>query len=649
MSYNGSGTFLLNVGGYPYVTGTIISSTNVNALLQDVANGLSLAVTRDGQMTMTGPLNMGSQSFTTTGGFSWKYGAGTIMSLSTAGSLSLSPASGTSAIALGTTANAWGTGYSSAVDMGNASVEGNALGGLFAFNAYYNGTNFIYKTTAAAAVINVLGTGMTFQTAASGTAGTAITWSTPLTISTAGNVTVNAPTSGYTLVLNGATNNTPLLTQSNIAGYLTAAYFANTNAAGSSYGIMSANNGGVQMVFAADTGGAVYSGSSTPSAYNLITNNTARGTITSAGNWTLNAPVSGALIYATGIALASTVNSQSVVANFNFLSGNNSQLQMVGYRRTAGTSWTGASYLFQMVVDSTQMGYIQFGDGTGATPAGTSGVTIGASGHDAVYVNNTGNVAVNAPTSGTAFTVNDNTGNIILGTGNQNANVFPTFTNANTGASAGTIFGISTSATGNAVTTQLAAASGNGYVGTANAFPFYIQTNAASRMSFTAAGNVTINAPSSGTTLTVAATATTPSTSFGDAAAWGYYGPPLTTTNGTVLNFASSAITAVGLTSYSSGTVTIKYPGTYFIFASVEVNNATNNTGTAGIAIYKNGAATNYSAQQITGSVFQNANVSCGGPVVCAASDTITVVTITANGGQTDAYGHFTGYRIPGL
>jgi hypothetical protein len=61
MSFNGSGTFVLNTGGYPYVTGTVISSTNVNALLQDIANGLSICTTRDGQMSATGPLHMGTQ------------------------------------------------------------------------------------------------------------------------------------------------------------------------------------------------------------------------------------------------------------------------------------------------------------------------------------------------------------------------------------------------------------------------------------------------------------------------------------------------------------------------------------------------------------------------------------------------------------
>jgi len=61
MSFNGSGTFVLNVGAYPYQPNTLIVSANVNALLNDIANGLSLTVTRDGQMSMTGPLHMANQ------------------------------------------------------------------------------------------------------------------------------------------------------------------------------------------------------------------------------------------------------------------------------------------------------------------------------------------------------------------------------------------------------------------------------------------------------------------------------------------------------------------------------------------------------------------------------------------------------------
>lgn len=53
MSFNGSGTFVINSTGNPVVTGTTISSTWANALTADLATGLSTCVTKDGQTTTT--------------------------------------------------------------------------------------------------------------------------------------------------------------------------------------------------------------------------------------------------------------------------------------------------------------------------------------------------------------------------------------------------------------------------------------------------------------------------------------------------------------------------------------------------------------------------------------------------------------------
>jgi hypothetical protein len=59
LSFNGSGTFLINSTGQPVVAGTVISSSVFNALTTDIANGLSTAITKDGQTTVTNniPLN----------------------------------------------------------------------------------------------------------------------------------------------------------------------------------------------------------------------------------------------------------------------------------------------------------------------------------------------------------------------------------------------------------------------------------------------------------------------------------------------------------------------------------------------------------------------------------------------------------------
>jgi hypothetical protein len=53
LSYNGSGTFQINTTGQPVVAGTVISSTAFNSLTSDLATGLSTAITKDGQTTVT--------------------------------------------------------------------------------------------------------------------------------------------------------------------------------------------------------------------------------------------------------------------------------------------------------------------------------------------------------------------------------------------------------------------------------------------------------------------------------------------------------------------------------------------------------------------------------------------------------------------
>lgn len=66
MAYNGSGTFVL-VSGNPVVTGTTISSTWANNTLNDIATGLSTAITKDGQTTPTANIPMGGYKVTGAG------------------------------------------------------------------------------------------------------------------------------------------------------------------------------------------------------------------------------------------------------------------------------------------------------------------------------------------------------------------------------------------------------------------------------------------------------------------------------------------------------------------------------------------------------------------------------------------------------
>lgn len=64
MSYNGSGTFVINSAGQPVVTGTVITTTAFNALTADLGTGLSTAITKDGQTTPTANIPMGGFKIT---------------------------------------------------------------------------------------------------------------------------------------------------------------------------------------------------------------------------------------------------------------------------------------------------------------------------------------------------------------------------------------------------------------------------------------------------------------------------------------------------------------------------------------------------------------------------------------------------------
>lgn len=64
MPYNGSGSFSPYTPGNPVVTGTVISSTAFNATQQDIAAGLSNAVTRDGQSPLTANLPAAGRKIT---------------------------------------------------------------------------------------------------------------------------------------------------------------------------------------------------------------------------------------------------------------------------------------------------------------------------------------------------------------------------------------------------------------------------------------------------------------------------------------------------------------------------------------------------------------------------------------------------------
>jgi hypothetical protein len=253
MSYNGSGLFQINTSGQPVVAGTVITASAFNALTADLATGLTTAITKDGQTATTAqiPFAQGLRSTLTTDSTTSTSGsiitdgglgvakaitAGTTitgtkliptgtsvtgngMYLPATNSVGISTA-GVNAVTIdasqnvgvGVTPSAWGTLKGFEI-VGGASF-GSAYNSIYlAGNAYFNGTNWIYKATDEAAMYSINNTNGSHQwnTAASGTAGNAITFTQAMTLDASGNWILGTTSqigSGKTsIVFNGATQN----------------------------------------------------------------------------------------------------------------------------------------------------------------------------------------------------------------------------------------------------------------------------------------------------------------------------------------------------------------------------------------------------------------------------------------------------------
>jgi hypothetical protein len=177
MSFNGSGTFLINSAGQPVVTNTIISSTAFNALTADLATGLSTCLTKDGQTTPTANIKLGGFKLINVGaptlsGDALSFGnPATVSNLTATGTLNVSGASTIAALSvsgLGTYTNTQtfsGSTSALAAKLVNAlekvTISATAATGTIAFDVTTQ--SVLYYTTNASAnwTLNVRGNGTT--------------------------------------------------------------------------------------------------------------------------------------------------------------------------------------------------------------------------------------------------------------------------------------------------------------------------------------------------------------------------------------------------------------------------------------------------------------------------------------------------------
>lgn len=251
-----------------------------------------------------------------------------------------------------------------------------------------------------------------------------------MTLSNAGNLVLPAPSSGVPLVLTGLSGTR--------AAYFNSGGAANALNFGWDVGLF----GSMWNIYTASTDPLVV-GTAGAAEFRVATNSTTRLQLSDAGNWSITAPSSGATLALTSLAGVDSFTNTDGTTN------------VASYIASAGA---GAYY--------------------GTRSAHTFYLMTGGSGR--VQISSAGNVAIAAPSSGTALSV----------TGLTNV--------------------ISWSGTGG-FTNNLSSDGTGGYLdaGGAQTFRFYV--NSANRMQIGSSGNVTINAPSSGDALTVNGSALTPS------------------------------------------------------------------------------------------------------------------------------------------
>lgn len=211
-------------------------------------------------------------------------------------------------------------------------------------------------------------------------------------------------------------------------------------------------------------GSAGYAGTSSNHAFNLYTNNALRMAIGAAGNITIAAPSSGLALQVSGLGAANTLQLVSTGAASQLNSGWNVGL--------AGSQWN----LYTSSTDSLSLG-----------AAGSGAVNVFSGGSQRIAIAAAGNVTVNAPSSGTALTVTSASGAYAS-----------TLSSGGSALSAGYNIGLLSNAW------NLHTTGTDPFVfGTISAATAALYTNSAQRILVGSAGNVTINAPSSGVALTV--------------------------------------------------------------------------------------------------------------------------------------------------
>jgi len=233
-----------------------------------------------------------------------------------------------------------------------------------------SGGVYNYNASAVASAIQFASGGFNFLQAPSGTAGNAITFTTPLAISANGNITVGTPASGTALTINSV---------------------AGIHAVDFSDGV-----GTGAIVFAS---GKFQIGSDATHDFNIFTASTTRLAVNSTGNVTILAPSSGTALTVTAFSSSPAAmfndGGGTVMAQFNSTSASGGLIRL---------SRGGSTKAF--IGDA---GALSVGSTDNYAFRSEASLVLASGGSNQRFViNSTGNTTVNAPDAGVALTVNAN-------------------------------------------------------------------------------------------------------------------------------------------------------------------------------------------------------------------------------------------------
>lgn len=176
MPYNGSGSFSPPAASFPAVAATIIESAKYNAVVNDVASGLSSAITKDGQTTVTGNIPLSGFKLTGVGAATVRTDAATLATIQdgtgvyvgtvggTVDVITLTPVPAIAAYATGqlfrflasgantgaTTVNVSGLGAKAIAKNGQTALAASDIAANHLIEITYDGTRFILTATSTA-------------------------------------------------------------------------------------------------------------------------------------------------------------------------------------------------------------------------------------------------------------------------------------------------------------------------------------------------------------------------------------------------------------------------------------------------------------------------------------------------------------------